>query len=164
MKKIMRNKQLYNFKSIRKSIGILLLIFLIFTFLAITAEAWWNLGRIVKSQEVADQFKSGNISEDYAYYYNGMESDPEAIIGLSKGYTIKSKYWKPFNSGKESVESYIKILNKRHFFGAWLNDHNGEKMGVYFSNNKNVKIKMAGEKQIAYITLIKSHYPKMNKF
>ena len=162
MKKVMQNRQLYKFKSIRKSIGIILLIFSIFTFLDIAAEARWNLGRIVQSQEVVKQFEAGNLSEGYTYYYNGSKSKPEAIIGLSKEYTIKSKYWKSFNSDSDSVESLVKNVNQRRFFGAWLNDQNDEKIGVYFSKTKNVKIKMAGEKEIAYITLIKSHYPKIN--
>ena len=162
MKNIIRNKHLYKIKSIRKSVGIILLIFSIFTFLGITAEARWNLGRIVKSQEVVKQFEAGNLSEGYTYYYNGSKIKPDAIIGLSKEYRIKSKYWKPFNSDSDSVESLVKTVNQRRFFGAWLNDQNDEKMGAYFSKTKNVKIKMAGEKEIAYITLIKSHYPKIN--
>ena len=158
MGNITRIKQQKEFTLGKKSIGFVLMILLVFVFLSFTAEAKKrNFGKIVKNFEVEKQFKSGNLPTEYSYYFKGWKGGPEAIIGISHDYVMQSKLWKSFNPEEVPVKDLILNMYKRNsnrgrFFGAWLNDHNGEKMGVYFSDSKDVKIKMVGDKQIDYIT------------
>ncbi len=152
-------KQFQEFILIKKSIRLILLISIIFTFFPFTAEARWSYGHLVKSYEVENEFKTGTIPTNYSYYFNGWTSEPDAIIGISKDYVLKSKLWKPFNPEELSIQTlrqrmYQRNRNRGSFQGAWLKDHKGEIMGIYFSDNKNATIKMAGDKQIAYITPI----------
>ena len=151
-------KQQREFTLGKKSIGFVLMILLVFVFLSFTAEARKrNYGKIVKNFEIEKQFKSGNLPTEFSYYFKGWKGEPEAIIGISDDYVMQSKLWKSFSPEETLVKDLIQNMYKRNskrgsFFAAWLYDHNGEKMGVYFSDSKDVKIKMAGDKQIEYIT------------
>ncbi len=152
--KNIQNKQSQDINIIKKSIGLVLSFFLISTFFAITAEAG-SYGQLVRSNKVSHEFKTGKISTAYSYYYTGWRGEPDAIIGIIEGTVLKSKLWKPFDPEKISIRTLIQQMFRRdssNFYGAWIKDDRGEVLGIWFSDRDGAKIKMAGDKQIAYIS------------
>ncbi len=138
----------------KMSIILILMLSFSLTLFVYPAEAK-SYGWLVKNNKIERKFKSGKIPRGYSYYFRGWKGEPEAIIGIKHGYTLKSKQWKFFNPKKISVRTLILRMYKRestHFYGAWIIDHRGRKMGIWFSDSEGAKIKMAGKTKIAYIS------------
>ena len=152
--KNIQTKQFTKFNFIKKSIGIILSVFLIFTFFAVTAEAG-SYGQLVKGNKVSHEFKTGNFSTPYSYYYIGWKGEPDAIIGIKEGYVLESKLWKPFDPENISVRTLVQRMFRRdssNFYGAWIKNDREETLGIWYSDRDGAKIKMAGDNQIAYIS------------
>ena len=113
-----------------------------------------NYGVLRSNPEVTREFKHSRPFENHRYYYFGWIGEPDAVIGIQNDYTLLSRLWKPVDLDRISLQVLKdRMLNRdpTNFNGAVLKDSAGNRMGVWFSDARGATIKMAGDKQIAFI-------------
>jgi hypothetical protein len=99
-----------------------------------------NYGRLQRSQEVNDIFKSYQVLSDHRYYYSGPEGRPEAILGIHRDYTLKTTQWTEVVLTENLLRKWVDWLNfhfdtyVRYFpAGYVILDPNGKQVGVWYS-------------------------------
>ena len=76
------------------------------------------------------------------------------MIGIHRDYNLESALWYEVDLGQVPLRLLVDRMMRReptNFRGAVLKDPAGNRMGVWFSDSPGATIKMAGEKQIAFI-------------
>jgi len=112
-----------------------------------------NFGRLMSSSEVSLKFKQYQIDETFNYYLFGQQSNPTAIIGLHKDYTLESNQWQKIDFDTISLQILVdRMGGSTSRSGAFILDPQGNRIGVWFAGAGTATIKMAGEKRIAYIS------------
>jgi hypothetical protein len=130
---------------------------LLFAFVCLTFSACMaSYGRHMRVSRVTQTFKSGTVLEEHKYYYYNWIGSPDGIVGIRKDYKLLSKLWYEIDTDKTSLRVLVDRMMSRdptNFYGAELKDPAGNLMGVLFTDSRGITIKMAGEKEIAYIKL-----------
>lgn len=49
--------------------------------------------KVRMNHDVERIFREGTMQPDYAYFYNGPESEPIALLALDKRYQLNSEFW-----------------------------------------------------------------------
>lgn len=93
-----------------------------------------------RSYDVSTTFENFQLIDRYQYYYNGRPSTPDAVVGIEKGYVLKSPHWHAVDlSGKRlrpMVEDMLNNPGSEHNTepnGAYINNDNGDVIGVWYS-------------------------------
>ena len=94
-----------------------------------------------RSWDVSRTFESFEIVPGYKYYYNGLPSTPDAIVGISKNYELDSPYWHSMEINEKEMRHVIgEILNtpgvvpdKLEAQGAKILNNHGEVIGIWYS-------------------------------
>lgn len=113
--------------------------------LATSCAARYPRGRVLDDHAVTSIWRSGKVRLDYNYFYNGVELEPNALMGIDQKYTVQSKFWTPIDLTTERLQQYIVELDRipfddswaRHYRGryqgAWVLDPNGVQVGMWYS-------------------------------
>ena len=146
MEKI-RNQILFRKAPIRLGSAMAALFFL-------SACSMADYGRLISSPEVTSTFKAYRIEEGYEYYYYGWLGEPDALLGLKKGITIRSDLWQKVDLSQISVQVLIDRVgrNPTKRTGYHVLDPQGNRIGIYFAGGGNATIRMAGATEIDWIT------------
>ena len=94
-------------------------------------------GSLQRNAEVHQTFQNFEVLPDYAYYFQGLESQPFAIAGIHQRYELNARLWQQFDPTAPALENLIGRLVIRHGhepFGFIILDHNGEKLGIWYSS------------------------------
>ena len=94
-------------------------------------------GSLKQNAEVQQTFQSFEVLPDYTYYIQGLESQPFAIAGIHQRYELNAKLWQQFDPAAPALEDLIGRLIIRHGHeprGFIILDHNGEKLGIWYSS------------------------------
>jgi hypothetical protein len=59
------------------------------------------------NHEVEQVFRQGVMLPEYAYFYNGPESEPIALLALSKNYQLNSEFWTRCEENDERYPGWI---------------------------------------------------------
>ena len=106
-----------------------------------------NYGSTARNGKVDRIFRAGAMPEEYQYFYYGWEQEPTAILGLSKQYTLRAKYWHEIDVTEQQVKKWRKYFiqsigwynNKSEisykFEGYTLKDPQGKEVGILYSLN-----------------------------
>lgn len=97
-----------------------------------------NYGKLVRSGEIDDMVESAQVLADHTYYFTGPEDEPDAIIAIQSGLTLKSKYWIKVENVAEQLETWNRYIENETKYlypyeGARILNLEGEQVGIWYS-------------------------------
>jgi hypothetical protein len=96
-----------------------------------------NYGTLVPRSEVTQAFDGYRIDPDLNYYFSGAEAWPDAIIGVSKAYTLDSTLWRKITATPEVFKNLVSGMQSRPstlpLHGYAILDDQGRQIGVWYS-------------------------------
>ena len=97
-----------------------------------------NFGRLMPDDQVKKTFESFTVNPAYHYYYYGRINFPEAVVGISKAYTLASEDWRSINLTPEHLQNWIWLHARRlpsdlQSYGSTIIGPNGNPAGVWYS-------------------------------
>jgi hypothetical protein len=110
--------------------------------------------RLDRSQEVFKSFQAAQVMPGYTYYTTGMENNPDAILGIADGYTLKTDRWKEREMTPDSLRQLVGMMDDE--FGATgfglsgaavLNDK-AEQIGIWYSVIDHTTVTMISETEV----------------
>jgi hypothetical protein len=112
-------------------------------------------GRLQGSPEVTEIFKSSQILPNHQYYAGGFQRIPYAIIAVDNNYQLRVGRWKPIKMDSVSLNQlvyrmeHVYSLNPR---GAWILDHEGNRLGAWYSSHYQTTVKREKENRIVVVS------------
>ena len=110
-----------------------------------------NYGKLEASQEVTKIFDNRQILSDHSYYYSGMQSLPDAIVGIHSGYLLKSKTWQPVDFSSFLLGKLVDRMEYVHMViprGAWILGPDGNRIGVWYSAQYQTTIRVGQDNHV----------------
>lgn len=90
-----------------------------------------NLGSIKESRDVTDMYGTYTIDPELNYFYYGRELQPDAILGVKKNYTIRSKFWHQVALTEEQLKEWVVWGNRDAGERCTSRRYNGRYQGAY---------------------------------
>ncbi|MBI5845513.1 MAG: hypothetical protein HZB23_12690 [Deltaproteobacteria bacterium] len=117
------------------------------------AGAFKDYGQVRASREATDMFEGGRLPADHRYYYVGPGSEPDAIIGIAPGYTLKSRLWKPVDLNDATLSALIRTMTRglssgTAIWGATLMDKDGRQVGVWYSPGETTTLRVTEKGEV----------------
>ncbi len=112
-------------------------------------------GSLQQSAEVHQVFQKLEVMPDYVYYFQGLESQPFAIAGIHQRYELNARLWQQFDPAAPALEDFIDRLIIRHGHepqGFIILDHNGEKLGIWYSSFHWATVQTGSDNQIIVLS------------
>jgi len=112
-------------------------------------------GRLQNSSEVTEVFKNSQILPNHQYYVAGFQRVPYAIIAIDNKYQLRSNRWQPIDLESTSLNQLIYRMDQVYSLnpeGAWILDHEDNRMGVWFSSRYQTRVKREKDNQIVVLT------------
>ena len=130
---------------------IILLVLTLFTLTLFTGCAA-NYGNYRVSRNVAHMFEGLKVPNDYNYYYAGSEKDPDALMGLSRDYTLNNDLWTETKMDSKQLKKWIDEINLVGYpvsvQGYLILDPSGKTIGIYYSKYDGGPVKMGSDNQV----------------
>ncbi len=122
-----------------------------FTLVACTAGPY----HFKRSANVSDTFEKFRVLNDHQYYFSGNEYKPTAVIGIQKGYTLTSSYWRPVALDEKMLRVWMERMMMQPGAeynvdpnGAYILDDHGNQIGVWYAVWQLPILKHVSEKEI----------------
>ena len=97
-------------------------------------------GRLQRSQEADQAFKSYRVLPDHQYYYTGPVGRPDAIMGIQNEYTLETTQWTQFIASDDLLKKWVDTMNFHHNsgvryrpYGYLILEPAGSRMGIWYS-------------------------------
>lgn len=108
-------------------------------------------GRLENSPEVTQVFEDGKILSDHQYYVSGFQRIPYAIIAIDDKYQLRSGRWQPLDLNSATLNQIV--YRMEHIYsltprGAWIVDHEGHRLGVWYSSQYQTTVAREKNNQI----------------
>jgi hypothetical protein len=127
------------------------LVLLFTVVISCTASGTQNIGSFKENPEITQGFQSHQYLPEHTYYYAGLKSRPEAVVGIHRDYRIQetsswgsnSTKWKELETTTENLKNLVDGIDKnkrsdRQPAGVLLFDPARKQVGVlYVSINRN---------------------------
>ncbi|MEJ2170834.1 MAG: hypothetical protein P8X90_35535 [Desulfobacterales bacterium] len=108
-------------------------------------------GRLENSPEVTQVFKEGKILSNHQYYVSGFQRVPYAIIAIADNYQLQSGRWQPLDINSTTLDQMVYRMDHVYSLiprGAWILDHEGHRLGVWFSSQYQTTVQREKNNQI----------------
>ncbi len=97
-----------------------------------------DFGRLVHNDDVTQNFENFKVNPNYQYYYSGTITYPNAVVGISKNFTMDSELWEPIELTSKHLRSWIRVHANRtvksyQSYGSDIIGPNGEHIGIWYS-------------------------------
>ncbi|TFG91082.1 MAG: hypothetical protein E4H15_06500 [Syntrophobacterales bacterium] len=94
-----------------------------------------NYGRIMPDGDVTESFEKHQIDSSLNYYISGSDVHPNAIMGLSKAYTLDSTLWKKVEMTSQTLNDLVSNMQMKALIqhGFALFDNSGNRIGIWYS-------------------------------
>ena len=99
-----------------------------------------NYGRLQRSREVDQIFKSYQVLPNHQYYYTGPKGRPDAIMGIHNEYSLETAHWTPFNASGDILKQWVDTINFHHNtsaryypYGFFILNPEGSRLGIWYS-------------------------------
>lgn len=95
--------------------------------------------RLDRSQEVFDSFISGTVLPGYTYYTTGMQNNPDAILGIRDGVTLRTERWLKRDMTEPLLRQLVGQMNTTYgamgagLLGSAVLNDKGERIGLWYS-------------------------------
>lgn len=140
------------------------LVVLVSTALIVSACAagYPDYGQVRTSREVTDMFEQKKLPADYRYYYIGPDSQPDVVIGIAPGYTLRTRLWKPVDLTPDVLNQWLRTMTGglgggSGMWGASLEDKDGKRVGLWYSSHETTSVKVTANKEVT----VNSPLPKL---
>ncbi len=109
-------------------------------------------GHIKHDDDVTRMFKSGDLPQDYVYYFNGRDHIPYAIIGISPEYRHVSRLWQEVDPKSDEfrhmVENMWQPAGGYYTTGAYILDRNGNRIGIWWAKYDYATVELGQDKEV----------------
>ena len=108
-------------------------------------------GRLENSPEITQVFKDSQILSDYRYYISGFQRVPYAIIGIDSKYHLRPGLWQPLDMDPSTLTQIVFRMDIVYSLtprGAWIVDHEGNRLGVWYSSQYQTTVAREKNNQI----------------
>ena len=109
-------------------------------------------GRLQHDDEVTRMFTSGNLPQDYVYYFNGRDHIPYAIIGISPDYRHVSRLWEEVDPKSDEfrhmVENMWQPAGYRYTSGAYILDNNKKRIGIWWAMYYTATVELGQDNEV----------------
>ena len=112
-------------------------------------------GRLENSPEVTQVFKNGEILLDNQYYVSGFQRIPFAIIAIDSKYQLRSGRWQPLDLDSIALNQIVYRMDFVYSLaprGAWIVDHEGHRLGVWYSSKFQTTVERRKSNQIMVVS------------
>ncbi|HPC02494.1 MAG TPA: hypothetical protein PKY58_00665 [Syntrophales bacterium] len=98
-----------------------------------------DYGKFVPDRAVTEQFERFRVDPGLVYYISGSDDLPNAIVGISREFTLQSELWKKRDFDEETLKDLVEMMQHRvlatllSLQGFRLEDPSGKQVGVWFS-------------------------------
>ncbi len=122
-----------------------------------------------RSYNVSNSFENAQLINDHQYYYSGLPYRPDAVVGIRRGFHLKSPHWEPVDLDDRRLRHMVdEMLNNpgaeynTEPNGAYIFDDNGETIGVWYSVWALPILKFTSENEFT-ISRPTINFPRSNK-
>jgi hypothetical protein len=112
-------------------------------------------GRLENSAEVTQVFKNGEILSNHQYYVSGFQRVPYAIIAIDSNYQLRTGRWQPLDLDSTTLNQIVYRMDFVYSLtprGAWILDHEGHRLGVWYSAQFQTTVKRGKNNQIMVVS------------
>lgn len=94
------------------------------------------------STEIEAGLQTGDLAEDYSFYYSGSEAEPHTIIGVLNTILFEPSLWQPVGSDRTILQSWYEMIDNPYrdrrssYFGGYIRDSQGLAVGVWYSKHR----------------------------
>ena len=114
-----------------------------------------NYGHLRTDAQVGQSFDNYQVPQDYKYYYFGLAKHPQAIIGIDKSITLKSRLWREADPNSERFKLMIFWIwpgEVGYYYsykplGKNILDPEGNKIGVWYSYSLFAAVKFSEDRK-----------------
>jgi len=89
---------------------------------------------IDENHKVTSIFRSGEVNQQYNYFYYGTELEPDAILGIDKTYKVETKLWTPIDLTDKQLKIWIRDLDRVPGDDTFASRYMGRYQGAYVLN------------------------------
>ena len=111
-------------------------------------------GRLQSNPAVTEMFQTGRILPDHQYFVSGFQRIPYGIIAVDNQYQLRSSRWKPIDMDPTSMNQMLYRMEQVYSLkprGAWILDHEGNRLGVWYSSQYQTTVKRQKDNQIVVV-------------
>ena len=107
-----------------------------------------------RSQRVFDDYAAGKVLEGHVYYTTGPQQAPDAILGVSRSYTLQSERWVERNLDAQSLLRLVRSMDREFgspvsgLVGAGVLSAEGDQIGVWYSAIALTTVEMLGDGKV----------------
>ncbi|MFC1657086.1 hypothetical protein ACFL2P_00735 [Candidatus Moduliflexota bacterium] len=114
-----------------------------------------SIGRLEKRTAVLNDFMAGKVLPGYTYYTTGMENNPDAILGIRDGITLRTTRWLEREGiTPKLLRRMVGEMNSTFgaasagLLGTVVLNEQGEEVGVWYSAISITVVKTVGPSEI----------------
>lgn len=111
-------------------------------------------GKLQRSRDVTKIFETPRVLENHQYYYSGWGSVPYAIIAIDRKYKLRKGLWQEVEATVPILRSWVHQMDMIYGYppyGFRILDHQGNRLGVWYSSKQWTTIVIEEENQIAVL-------------
>jgi hypothetical protein len=111
--------------------------------------------RLDRSQEVFRSFQGAQVLPGHRYYTTGMVNNPDAILGIADGYTLKTERWKEREMTPELLRQLVGMMDNEFaatgfgLAGSSVLNEKGERIGIWYSALDQTTVTMISDTEVA---------------
>ena len=114
-----------------------------------------TFGRLQNSPEVTEAFRKSQILSNHQYYISGFQRVPYAIIAIDPNFQLRSGRWRPIDMDSSTLNQIV--YHMEHVYsltprGAWIVDHEGNRLGVWYSSQYQTKVTRENNNRIVVVS------------
>ncbi len=119
-----------------------------------------DYGRLKRNRDIDYKFYAYEVLPDHRYYTSGGYDKPNAILAIHKDYELVTDLWLSIpNVNSAQIRKWIDTISPKEnyreskgYFGAYILDPNGNRVGVWYSIQDTTVIKFLGENKLEVYT------------
>ena len=114
-----------------------------------------TFGRLQNSPEVTEAFRKSQILSNHQYYISGFQRVPYAIIAIDRNYKLRSSRWQPIDLDSSNLNQIVYRMEHVYSLtprGAWIVDHEGNRLGVWYSSQYQTKVTRENNNRIVVVS------------
>ena len=117
-------------------------------FVSMLAGCLENYGRLKRDRQIQRTFETYQVPTDLNYYFHGVSSYPDAIMGLDPDYKLRSRIWRTVDPNTERFRRMVYWVWTDYWFrpyGAHILDPDGRHIGIFYTSVSFAAVKVDRE-------------------
>lgn len=125
---------------------------------ALTGCANGKFRKIQPDKQVLDTFLSYQMLPDHKYDYRGVASSPSVVAGINQDFVMNLRMWAAIDTDSGDFKTLVDRISFRGMgnnaepWGLIILDHQGNRVGVWYSALRGAAIEVNENRQITSLT------------